>query len=116
MPEWLRSGLPKSDISSGEAVKKAVLAAKSVAYSSGPSGFYLAALFQKRALPIRSELVHVKKIEYLGPLPAEIQEITVYSAGLHSASKVPEAGKALVQFLSGPKAGTVINKIGMDPA
>ena len=63
-----------------------------------------------------SELQRVKGIDYLGPLPAEIQEITVYSAGLHSASKVPEAGKALVQFLSGPKAGTVIKKIGMDPA
>jgi molybdate transport system substrate-binding protein len=142
----VRSGLPKPDISSSEAVKTAVLAAKSVAYSSGPSGFYLAALFQKMDISDRikdkvkqppsgvqvgelvargeadlgfqqiSELQHVKGIDYLGPLPAEIQEITVYSAGLHSASKVPEAGKALVQFLSGPKAGTVINKIGMDPA
>jgi molybdate transport system substrate-binding protein len=142
----VRSGLPKPDISSSEAVKSAVLAAKSVAYSSGPSGFYLAALFRKMGISDRikdkvkqppsgvqvgelvargeadlgfqqiSELQHVKGIDYLGPLPAEIQEITVYSAGLHSASKVPEAGKALVQFLSGPKAGTVINKIGMDPA
>ena len=46
----LRAGLPKPDISSGEAVKQAVLAAKSVAYSSGPSGFYLADLFQKMGI------------------------------------------------------------------
>jgi molybdate transport system substrate-binding protein len=141
----VRSGLPKPDISSGEAVKTAVLAAKSVAYSSGPSGFYLANLFQKMGITDQikdkvkqppsgvqvgelvargeadlgfqqiSELQHVKGIDYLGPLPAEIQEITVYSAGLHNASKVPEAGKALMQFLTGAKAGTVIKKIGMEP-
>jgi molybdate transport system substrate-binding protein len=142
----VRSGLPKPDISSSEAVKQAVLAAKSVAYSSGPSGFYLANLFQKMGITDHikdkvkqppsgvqvgqllargeadlgfqqiSELLHVKGIDYLGPLPADIQEITVYSTGLHSASKVPEAGKALMQFLSGPKATTVIKKIGMEPA
>jgi molybdate transport system substrate-binding protein len=142
----VRSGLPKPDISSSDGVKKAVLAAKSVAYSSGPSGFYLANLFQKMGITDRikdkvkqppsgvqvgqllargeadlgfqqiSELRHVKGIDYLGPLPAEIQEITLYSAGLHSASKVPEPSKALMQFLSGPKAGTVIKRIGMDPA
>jgi molybdate transport system substrate-binding protein len=142
----VRSGLPKPDISSSEAVKTAVLAAKSVAYSSGPSGFYLAALFQRMGITDQikdkvkqppsgvqvgelvargeadlgfqqiSELQHVKGIDYLGPLPAEIQEITVYSAGLHSASKVPETGQALMQFLAGPKAGAVIKKIGMDPA
>jgi len=46
----VRAGLPKPDISSGEAVKKAVLAAKSVAYSSGPSGSYLADLFKKMGI------------------------------------------------------------------
>jgi molybdate transport system substrate-binding protein len=142
----VRKGLPKPDISSSEAIKNAVLAAKSVAYSSGRSGFYLANLFQKMGITDQikdkvkqppsgvqvgqllargeadlgfqqvSELLHVKGIDYLGPLPAEIQEITLYSAGLHSASKVPEAGKALMQFLSGPKAGTIIKKIGMEPA
>ena len=46
----VRAGLPKPDISSGEAVKQAVLAAKSVAYSSGPSGFYLADLFKRMGI------------------------------------------------------------------
>jgi molybdate transport system substrate-binding protein len=137
----VRSGLPKPE----EAVKTAVLAAKSITYSSGPSGFYLANLFQKMGITDQikakvkqppsgvqvgelvargeadlgfqqiSELQHVKGIDYLGPLPAEIQEITVYSAGQHSASKVLDAGRALVEFLGGPKAETVIKKIGMDP-
>ena len=43
----LRTGLPKPDISSAEAVKRAALAATSVAYSTGPSGFYIADLFKK---------------------------------------------------------------------
>jgi molybdate transport system substrate-binding protein len=94
----VRAGLPKPDISSGEAVKKAVLAAKSVAYSSGPSGFYLAELFKKMGIADQikdkvkqtpsgaqvgdivargeadlgfqqvSELLHLKGIDYLGPL------------------------------------------------
>src|SRR2546426_9451135 len=99
----VRAGLPKPDISSGEAVKKAVLAAKSIAYSSGPSGFYLADLFKKMGIADQikdkvkqtpsgvqvgevvargeadlgfqqvSELLHLKGIDYLGPLPADIQ-------------------------------------------
>lgn len=141
----VRTGLPKPDISSGEAVKKAVLAAKSVAYSSGPSGFYLADLFKKMGIAeqIRdkvkqtpsgiqvgevvargeadlgfqqvSELLHVKGIDYLGPLPADIQHITVFSVGLHTAAAAPDAAKALVKFLIGSEAGPIIRKIGMEP-
>jgi molybdate transport system substrate-binding protein len=142
----VRSGLPKPDISSGEAVKKAVLAAKSVAYSSGPSGFYLAELFKKMGIADQikdkvkqtpsgvqvgevvargeadlgfqqvSELVHLKGIEYLGPLPADIQHITVFSAGLHKAATEPDAAKALIKFLTGPEAGPIVRKSGMEPA
>jgi len=141
----VRSGLPKPDISSGEAVKRAVLAAKSVAYSSGPSGFYLADLFKKMGIADQikdkvkqpasgvqvgelvargeadlgfqqvSELLHVKGIDYLGPLPADIQNITVYSAGLHTVAPAPDAAKALVKFLTAPDAGPIIKKIGMEP-
>ncbi len=141
----LRAGLPKPDISSSEAVKKAVLAAKSVVYSSGPSGFYLADLFKKMGIADQikekvtqtpsgvqvgevvargeadlgfqqiSELLHVKGIEYLGPLPADIQYITVFSAGLHTAAAVPDAAKALVKFLIAPEAAPIIRKTGMEP-
>jgi molybdate transport system substrate-binding protein len=141
----VRAGLPKPDISSVEAVKRAVLTANSVAYSSGPSGFYLADLFKKMGIAeqIRdkvrqppsgvqvgelvargeadlgfqqiSELLHVKGIDYVGPLPPDIQNITVYSAGLHTAAPAPEAARALVKFLTAPEAGPIIKKIGMDP-
>jgi molybdate transport system substrate-binding protein len=142
----VRTGLPKPDISSGEAVKRAVLAANSIAYSSGPSGFYLADLFKKMGIADQikdkvkqpasgvqvgelvargeadlgfqqvSELMHVKGIDFLGPLPAEIQKITVYSAGLHSAAPAPDAAKALVKFLTAPVAGPIIKKFEMEPA
>ena len=141
----VRAGLPQPDISSGEAVKKAVLAAKSIAYSSGPSGFYLAELFKKMGIADQikdkvkqtpsgvqvgevvargeadlgfqqvSELLHLKGIDYLGPLPADIQHLTVFSAGLHTAATAPEAAKALMKFLTGPEAGPIIKKSGMEP-
>ncbi len=141
----VRAGLPKPDISSREAVKQAVLAAKSVAYSSGPSGFHVADLFKKMGIADQikdkakqtpsgaqvaelvargevdlgfqqvSEFLHAKGIEYLGPLPADIQHTTVFSAGLHTAAPAPDAAKALVKFLTAPEAGPVIKKIGMEP-
>jgi molybdate transport system substrate-binding protein len=141
----VRSGLPKPDVSSADAVKRAVLAAQSVAYSTGPSGFYLVELFKKMGISEQikdkvkqpasgvqvgellargeadlgfqqvSELVHVKGIDYLGPLPAEIQNITVYSAGLHTAAPAPDAAKALMKFLTAPEAAAAIKKTGMEP-
>jgi len=141
----VRTGLPRPDISSAEAVKRAVLAARSVAYSSGPSGFYIADLFKRMGIADQikdkvkqpasgvqvgelvargeadlgfqqvSELLHVKGIDFLGPLPADIQNITVYSAGLHTAAPAPEAAKALVKFITAPEAGLAIRKAGLEP-
>ena len=141
----VRTGLPKPDVSSAEAVKRAVLAANSVAYSSGPSGFYVADLFKRMGITDQikdkvkqpasgvqvgelvargeadlgfqqiSELLHVKGIDYLGPLPPEIQNMTIYSAGLHTAAPAPDAARALVKSLTSPQAGPVLKKIGMEP-
>jgi molybdate transport system substrate-binding protein len=142
----VRRGLPKPDISTGDAIKKAVLAASSVAYSSGPSGFYLAELFQKMGIAEQikakvkqppsgaqvgdliargeadlgfqqvSELLHFQGIDYLGPLPPDIQNITTYSIGLHASAQTLEAAKALVEALRSPEARSLITKAGMDPA
>jgi molybdate transport system substrate-binding protein len=139
----VRSGLPKPDISSGEAVKNAVLSAKSVAYSSGTSGFYLADLFKKMGIADQikdkvkqpasgvqigdllargeadlgfqqvSELIHVKGIDFLGPLPPDIQHTTAYSAGLHTMAPAPDAAKALLKFLTGPEAAAIIKNGGL---
>jgi molybdate transport system substrate-binding protein len=139
----IRAGAPKIDISSAEGLKRALLAAKSIAYSAGPSGVHIAGLIQKWGIagqvkvvpaptgtPIGevvargdaeigfqqvSELLPVKGIDYLGPLPAEIQEITVFSAGLHKAAVAPDAARALVKFLTAPEAVPVIRKTGMEP-
>ena len=141
----VKSGARKPDISSGEAVKRAVLAAKGIAYSTGPSGIYLMDLFERmgiaEAIKSRvkqvqgepaggvvargeaeiafqqvSELLPVPGIDFIGPLPADIQQITVFSAGLHVAAKQPEAARALVKFLTAPAAAPVIRKKGMEPA
>ncbi len=141
----VRSGAPKPDISSGEAVKRAVLAAKGIAYSTGPSGLYLVGLFQRMGIAESikhkvtqtlgqpsggvvargeaeiafqqvSELLPVPGIELVGPLPPDIQEITVFSAGLHAKAPAPEAARALVKFLKSPQAAPVIRKKGMEPA
>jgi molybdate transport system substrate-binding protein len=142
----VRAGSPAPDISSREAVKNAVLAAKSVAYSSGPSGFYLADLFKKMGIADQikdkvkqtpsgmqvgevvargeadlgfqqvSELLHLKGIQYLGPLPADIQHVTVFSAGLHISAPSPDPAKALVRYLTAPEAAASIKQGGMEPA
>lgn len=141
----VRTGLPKPDISSAEAIKQAVLGANSVAYSSGPSGLYVADLFKRMGIADQiknkvrqppsgvqvgelvargeadlgfqqiSELLHVRGIDYLGPLPPEIQNITIYSAGLHMAAPAPDAAKALVKSLTSPHAGPILKKTGMEP-
>ena len=141
----VKAGAPKPDISSGEAVKRAVLAAKGIAYSMGPSGIYLAGLFQRMGIADRikhkvrqvqgepagavaargeaeiafqqmSELLPVPGIELVGPLPPDIQQITVFSAGMHVAARSPDGARALVEFLTAPAAASVIRRKGMEPA
>ena len=140
----VRAGAPKPDIRSGEALKRAVLAAKSIVYSTGPSGIYLSELFQRMGIATQikskvkqvqgepagavvargeaeigfqqmSELLPVAGIDLIGPLPPDVQEITVFSAGLHARANEREAARALIGFLKTPAAASVIRKRGMDP-
>jgi molybdate transport system substrate-binding protein len=141
----VKSGAPKPDISTADAVKQALLAAKTVAYSDSASGVYVSTeMFDKlgikeamqgkaRKIPATpvgeivargeaeigfqqvSELKPVEGIDIVGPLPAELQRITTFSAGIASISKEPDAGKALIKFLASPAARTEIVKSGMDP-
>ena len=62
-----------------------------------------------------SELLPVKGIDYLGPLPADIQEVTVFSAGVHKAASQADAGRALLKFLTVPEAAAIIRGTGMEP-
>lgn len=141
----VREGLPRPDISNAEAVRKAVLEAGSVACSSGPSGLYIVELLERLGIAEQvrdklklppsdvlvgevlargeadlgfqqvSDLLHVKGIVYVGPLPAEIQNTTVYAAGLHTRAPAPEAAGALLRFLTAPAAHPVITKAGLEP-
>ncbi|HWF93693.1 MAG TPA: substrate-binding domain-containing protein, partial [Xanthobacteraceae bacterium] len=142
----VRAGARKPDIASTAAFKAAVLAAGSIVLSSGPSSVYLARLFQTmgiadatRAKTIQiapglavgaavargegeigftqvSELLSADGIDYVGPLPAQVQHVTVWSAGLHVAAPAPDAAKALIRHLMAPHAADVIRRSGMEPA
>jgi molybdate transport system substrate-binding protein len=141
----VKSGAPKPDISSGDGLKRALLAAKSVAYSDSASGVYVSTeMFGKlgiademkdkaRKIPATpvaeivargdaeigfqqiSELLPVAGVDIVGPLPPELQKITVFSAGIATVSREPEAGKALIKFLASPAARAAIVKSGMEP-
>jgi molybdate transport system substrate-binding protein len=141
----VKAGAPKPDISSAEAVKRALLAAKSIAYSDSASGVYVSTeMFQKlgiaeqmkdkaRKIPAEpvggvvargdaeigfqqiSEMLPVPGIDIVGQLPPDLQKITVFSAGIATVSKQPDAGRALIKFLASPAASAAIVKSGMEP-
>jgi molybdate transport system substrate-binding protein len=142
----VRSGARAPDISSAAAFEAAVLAAGSIVLSSGPSSVYLAGLFRTLGiadaikskihrigpgLPVGaavargegeigftqvSELLSADGIVYVGPLPAQLQHITVWSAGMHSAAPTPDAARALIEYLTMPHAAAVFRRSGMEPA
>ena len=140
----VRAGATRPDISSADALRRTLLAAKSLAYSTGPSGVYVLGLFQRMGIldelkarsrqikgePVGavvargeaeigfqqvSELLPVLGIDMIGPLPPDIQQITVFSAGLHAAAKEPAAATALARFITAPAAAAVIRKTGLEP-
>lgn len=142
----VRAGAPRPDMSSGDALKRSLLAAKSVAYSSGASGTYIVTMLKKLGVydqvsskasvtkandPVGgkvaageaeigfhqlSELIPVKGIDIIGPLPAEVQQITMFSGALHTAAKEPAAATALIGFLTAPAAAEILKKHGLEPA
>jgi molybdate transport system substrate-binding protein len=62
-----------------------------------------------------SELRPVPGVDIVGPLPSELQKVTVFSAGIATVSREPDAGKALIKFLASPAASAAIIKSGMEP-
>ena len=144
----IKAGAAKPDIGSANAVKAALIAAGSVAYSTGPSGAYLAQLFERMGLtatlapklkivqgvPVGDlvargdaeigfqqvpELLTVKGIDYIGTLPAEIQQVTAFVAGVpvEAAKRTDQAraAQALLAFFKTPASATVFRKTGMEP-
>jgi len=142
----VRHGAPRFDISSEEAVRSAVLAARSISFSTGPSGVHLSKLFERWGIaePIEdrlvqappgvpvgsliaqgkvelgfqqlSELIHLAGIDVLGPLPPSIQTVTTFSAALATASSQGDAVRALLAFMASPAASAPKRANGMEPA
>ena len=142
----VRAGAPRPDIGSEEAVKRAVLAARGLSYSTGPSGVQLAKLFERwgvaeeiesrivqapPGVPVGSlvadgkvelgfqqlsELMSLAGISVLGPLPPAIQIVTTFSAGLAATSTQPDAVRALLAFMASPAAAAAKRANGMEPA
>ena len=141
----VKAGAPRPDISSAEAIKRALLAAKTVAYSDSASGVYISTeMFDKLgiaaemkdkakkipATPVAeivakgeaeigmqqiSELKAIAGVDIVGPLPEALQKVTVFSAGIATVSKEPEAAKALIKFLASPSARETIVNSGLEP-
>lgn len=141
----VKAGAPKPDISSLDALKRTLLAAKSIAYSDSASGVYLSTvLFPKLGIadqirdkcrkieadPVGgvvasgeveigfqqiSELRPVKGIDIVGELPPGAQQITVFAAGIPVTSTHPEGAKALIQWLASSAAYKAIKKSSLEP-
>ena len=141
----VRKGASKPDISTVDALKRTLLDAKSIAYSASASGVYLSTEMFARlgiaeeikpktrrieservaAVVARgdaeigfqqvSELLPEKGTDYVGPLPPELQRATVFSAGIATGSKEPDAARELVKFLASPTASAAVTKSGLEP-
>jgi molybdate transport system substrate-binding protein len=142
----VRSGLPHPAIATEADVKQAILAAKRISYSSGPSGDHLKRLFErwdiagkiadriveaKPGIPVGSLLAHgdadlgfqqlsefldLPGIDILGPLPAGIQTITVFTAGVGTRSAHSDGARAFIAHLISPATATAKEKLGMEAA
>lgn len=140
----IRKGAAKPDLSSDEAFKRAMLNAKSIGFvDQTPTAAALKIVFAKLgiadelksklkplsiqaamavtngdveiALTQISEILPYAGVEFAGPLPADIQTYTTFSAGVGAASKNPDAAAALIKFLTAPDAAAVIKAKGMEP-
>jgi molybdate transport system substrate-binding protein len=142
----VRAGAPRPDIGNEDAVKRAVLAARSLSYSTGPSGVALAKLFERWGIadeikprivqappgvPVGllvadgkvelgfqqlSELMNLPGIDVLGPLPDAIQIVTTFSAGVSVTSMQADAARALLDFMASPATAETKRRNGMEPA
>jgi molybdate transport system substrate-binding protein len=142
----VRAGAARPDVSSAEAVRGAVLGARTLSYSTGPSGVYLERLFERWGIleeirgrivvpppgvPVGSliangtvelgfqqlsELMMLPGIDVLGPLPPDIQTITIFSGGISSGCTWPEGARALLNYLASPSVSGTKHRFGMETA
>jgi molybdate transport system substrate-binding protein len=141
----VRAGAPRPDISSVDALRRALLQARSIAYSASVSGRYISTeLFQRLGIAEQvagksrriegervgavvargeaevgfqqtSELLPVPGIDYVGPLPTEVQRVSVFSAGVAAHARNPAAAAALIRFLASAEASAAVGRTGLEP-
>ncbi len=142
----VRAGSPRPDISSEEALKRAVLSARAIGFSTGPSGARISRLFERWGIaeglrgkivtpppgrPIAAlvaggeadlgfqqaaEMMGVAGVDVLGPLPAPVSITTTFSGGICAASSRPDAVRSLLAFLAASPAAEAKWRYGMEPA
>lgn len=142
----VRSGAPRPDISSEDALKRAVLAAPTIGYSTGPSGTALVKLFERwdiadavrerlvqapPGVPVGSlvadgkvalgfqqlsELIHQPGIDIVGPMPAAAAITTIFSGAVCAACSQRDAARALLAFMASPATAEAKQRQGMESA
>ena len=141
----VHTSAPRPDISTEAALRETVLNARNLSYSTGPSGVALAALFERWGItdgiksrvvqappgvPVGtlvargevalgfqqySELMHVEGITLVGPLPAQVQIITTFSAGIGAKSSHAETVRQLLNYMNCAEASVAKISQGMEP-
>jgi molybdate transport system substrate-binding protein len=142
----IAAGAPRPDVGSEAAIRDAVLRARTVGYSTGPSGAHLVRLFERwgiadviaarivhaaPGIPVGtliargdvelgfqqlSEFMHLPGVDVIGMLPPSIQLETVFSAGVCTAANLPAAAKAFLSFLTSENNDAALRRHGMVPA
>jgi molybdate transport system substrate-binding protein len=142
----VRAGSAHPDISSGDAVRRAVQRAASIGYSTGPSGAHLRTQLERWGIadelasritvappgvPVGSlvargeveigfqqlsEFVAQDGIDVVGTLPADVQALTTFSGGIAQASTRHAAARQVLDFMASPSVAAVKRKYGMEPA
>jgi molybdate transport system substrate-binding protein len=139
----VRAGARKPEIGTVDVLKRTLLGARTLGYSDGPSGAYVAKLLVRLGIaedmkprtrltsaPV-AELVAsgeaeigiqqivailpVKGADLVGPLPSELQNIIVYAAGISVHTANPDPARALIAFMATPEVVRIIREKGMEP-
>jgi molybdate transport system substrate-binding protein len=146
---FVRAGASKPDIGSAHALKRTLLAAKSVGYgdpaAGGISGVHMAGVVERLGVAadmkpktrlfanshavleavakgdadigigLTSDVALLSSVDLVGPLPREVQNFTLYAAGIPASSRQADAAKALMQFLSSPFGRALLKTKGFEP-
>jgi molybdate transport system substrate-binding protein len=138
----VRAGAPRPDISTVDAFKQTLLRAKSITFAASTTGIYLTTTLFPRlgiadalaaksttaavaavasgeaelAIQPVSELLRVPGVDFVGPIPADVQYISVFAAAVVAGSKEIDASKRLIAFLASERATAAIEKSGMKPS